>query len=344
MVVIFLINWDKYDEELLLTIQNYVADYEKMDDEAIQELIDDVLLAVENYHFKYYNEYFKYQFNKIPVENRASFFGISEYTKCVKNSMQGAKNTSPIFKNKMLTYNTFKDYYKRDIIEVKDFNDYSKFVEFATKHSSFIVKETEGSLGANISKVTITENTPIKTAFFRILQYGGCVCEPWIEQSEEFARLNDSSVNTIRIATVYDERGLTKMYGMLRTGRNGNVVDNASNGGIAAEIDLDTGIVISDGYTKTHLEHFECHPDTGVRYKGFQIPRWNEVLPMVEEMHKICPVSKLVGWDLALTNDGWVLIEGNGKPNIDTIQMIHYNTFGRGLRDVIENAMGKYRP
>ena len=60
-------------------------------------------------------------------------------------------------------------------------------------------------------------------------------------------------------------------------------------------------------------------------------------------MHKLCNESNIVGWDLALIDDGWVLVEGNGKPNIDTIQLIYNRTYGHGLRNVLEKTIGRYK-
>lgn len=339
-----MIDWSKYDERLLDAIKHFASEWLELDDKELLNRIDELLEIMEKYDMKHFDECFKYDFFSKDEQLRKTFFTNGVYYDCCLNSHNNLPNDTDVFRNKWNTYKRFKDFYKRDVLYINGFEDYQSFVEFAKKNPCFIVKDTDGTMGANISRMVVKNDFDIKNCFFKLLQYGGCVCEKWIEQCKEFAQFNETSVNTIRVATVYDERGLTKMYGMLRTGRNGNIVDNASIGGIAAEIDLDTGVVVSDGYTKTHLEHFEYHPDSGVRFKGFQIPRWDEVMPMIKEMYKLVPYLRVVGWDLALTNDGWVLIEGNTRPNIDTIQIIHYNTFGKGLYDEIENAIGRYRP
>ena len=97
------------------------------------------------------------------------------------------------------------------------------------------------------------------------------------------------------------------------------------------------------GHAKTNLEQFEKHPDSGKKYKGFQIPRWDELIDLVKQLHCLYKKSRFVGWDLTLTKNGWVLVEGNGKPNFDTIQIINYKTFGHGLRDELINVLGKYK-
>ena len=42
------------------------------------------------------------------------------------------------------------------------------------------------------------------------------------------------------------------------------------------------------------------------------MPQWKELLSTVEEVHRKCMPSHIyIGWDFALTENGWVLIEGN---------------------------------
>ena len=96
-----------------------------------------------------------------------------------------------------------------------------------------------------------------------------------------------------------------------RTGRAGSCVDNAGIGGIFANVDATTGILYTDGIDEAG-HFYEFHPDSKMKYKGWEIPRWSELLDTVERVHKQCmPHHLYIGWDFALTDTGWVLIEGN---------------------------------
>lgn len=46
---------------------------------------------------------------------------------------------------------------------------------------------------------------------------------------------------------------------------------------------------------------------------GFTIPRWEEVVAMAKELATIVDGNRYAGWDLALTDNGWVMIEGNAR-------------------------------
>ena len=80
----------------------------------------------------------------------------------------------------------------------------------------------------------------------------------------------------------------------------------------------------------------ECHPDSGCKYKGWVIPRWNELLTLVEECHRNFDGHRYVGWDFALTANGWVLIEGNWG------QFLSEFTEGGGIREQFDNLMKQY--
>ena len=56
------------------------------------------------------------------------------------------------------------------------------------------------------------------------------------------------------------------------------------------------------------------HPSSvnTVRIKGFQIPDWEEVCNLAIEAQKKYTEARLIGWDFAYTNEGWVMVEANG--------------------------------
>ncbi|HLP02509.1 MAG TPA: sugar-transfer associated ATP-grasp domain-containing protein, partial [Opitutaceae bacterium] len=107
----------------------------------------------------------------------------------------------------------------------------------------------------------------------------------------------------------------------LRTGVGGAVVDNGGAGGILAAIDPATGILSTDGRDEDGV-YYPRHPDTGIVYRGFQIPRWAEVAELAGRLCRIVPGERYTGWDFALTPDGWVLVEANHRGQFVGFQML----------------------
>ena len=125
-------------------------------------------------------------------------------------------------------------------------------------------------------------------------------------------RLTPSAVNTVRVITQLDNTLNPVILGCrLRIGVNG-VVDNLAAGNIAAPVDADTGIVFGGGiYSDITKPDETIHPVTKTPIVGFQIPFWKETVDLVKKVAVVNPVNRSIGWDIAITETGPELIEGN---------------------------------
>ncbi len=282
-----------------------------------------------------YEEYFYFHLENKSLNERKEYVGTFERYDCWKNL--SSKETQAKFDNKFTAYELFKNYYKRDVIKIENKSDFSTFNEFVKNHDSYIVKPLAYSLGQGIFTVDVDEtDKTVQELFDDILSKGACVVEELVYQSFDMAVLHPSSVNTVRFATYYDSSAdnVTRLYAMLRMGCGDSQIDNAFCGGIAAPVDVDSGIVTGKGYRNVNgkEEWFEYQPETRAKIIGKQLPDWQNLLSMLEELARVVPEQKIVGWDLAHTDDGWVMIEGNSRPILKAIQMCS----GRGLRKEFE--------
>ena len=66
-----------------------------------------------------------------------------------------------------------------------------------------------------------------------------------------------------------------------------------------------------------------------------QIPKWNELIELVDELMKKLPEYGYIGWDLVLTPKGWCVMEGNYSGEF-TYQMIN----NRGYKKEFEELIG----
>lgn len=148
------------------------------------------------------------------------------------------------------------------------------------------------------------------------------------------AALYPQAVNTMRIATVLVNGKMRILGAALRCGSGGGSIDNYSAGGLAAKIDPETGIVISDATNSKH-ERLYKHPDTGVFFHGFQIPHWDKVLEMLEDVTHRIPGVGYTGWDVVIREDGPALIEGNFEGMIHVLQQ----PANKGIRAEVEQIL-----
>jgi len=99
-------------------------------------------------------------------------------------------------------------------------------------------------------------------------------------------------------------------------------------------LDGKTGKLNSDGYDEYPVAYRE-HPDSKVRFDGFQLPEWEKCVVLVREMADMIPKVGYVGWDMAYSQDkGWVIVEANGGSHIMTQLM-----YGEGCKPEIEGYM-----
>lgn len=139
------------------------------------------------------------------------------------------------------------------------------------------------------------------------------IFQPVVEQHPTLASLNPSSVNTIRINTLRTGDEVESHVATLRVGRQGRIVDNAAAGGLCVKIDLATGRLGPFARTKPEVStrKFDRHPDTDVAFGSIAIPFWSDVLELVRRGALAMAPVRSLGWDIAVTPDGPIVIETN---------------------------------
>ena len=240
-----------------------------------------------------------------------------------------------------------KEYYCRDVIQIAEEKDFALFDAFTDKHPSFVVKPNGLGYGWGVHLETI-ENKDKHEVFTGILQEGSqvqqkfhfknsvtsYVLEEIIRQPESIGVLHPSSVNCIRLTTIVVDGKVHFFYPRIKIGKHGNFISNAGDTGLLVGIDAETGICNTDGWDERY-HVYQNHPDTNVPLKGFQIPEWDALLKLGEEIAlKLAPTVNYVGWDIAYSDKGWCVIEAN--PNGEFIcQLIAQKGLKSELEDVL---------
>jgi hypothetical protein len=140
----------------------------------------------------------------------------------------------------------------------------------------------------------------------------------------DLAVLTAGALPTVRVLTCLNEKGEPEvMTAMLRMsfGKN-RTVDNLHAGGIGALVDVGSGKLskASNLGADARLGWFSNHPDTDAPIEGHAVPCWNEVKARAIEAHRHFSDRVVIGWDIAILEDGPIFIEGNGNPDLDILQ------------------------
>lgn len=188
-----------------------------------------------------------------------------------------------------------------------------------------VIKTTESSHGDNvwvIKSIDYQENDAILTRFdgqqlalSSVLGDEALIFESVVRQTAQLAAFNPSSVNTVRFMTALYPDGSAKVVAtFMKIGRAGRCVDNAGGGGnVDVCVELATGeirhAIQFDGWR--NVKDIDSHPDSGAQLNGIVLENWASVKAEVIRFQQAFPYCKVAGWDIALTDEGPVVIEIN---------------------------------
>lgn len=146
--------------------------------------------------------------------------------------------------------------------------------------------------------------------------------ECYIEQLPAFAAVHPQSVNDIRIVTVRKGDEIQIYGAFARFGVGGIHVDNIHAGGICVGIRpngcaADNGFIICGEKCGCYTEH----PDSGIIFSQYTIPMWEQCCECARAAHREFPFLHSCGWDVGITPDGPIIIEGNAGWNSSLLQV-----------------------
>jgi len=170
--------------------------------------------------------------------------------------------------------------------------------------------------------------------FFTYLKDNRMFLEELIVQHKKMSTLCPSSVNTIRIMTFVNNGKSEILYAALRVGNGIHEVDNFHKGGMGVQINTKEGKLKGNAIDKD-LNEFKMHPTTKVYFNKFELPYWNETKKLVLDAALVNQNIKVVGWDVAITKNGPILVEGNRRPGFDLVQVLSK----KGRKDIIYHVM-----
>ncbi len=155
-----------------------------------------------------------------------------------------------------------------------------------------------------------------------------CLVSDFVRQAAYAERIYPGSPNTIRILTMHDPGGggpflaaAAHRFGSDRS----RPVDNWTQGGLSARIDLETGTLGSAAIRSAAdggaIEWVAAHPDTGARIEGSRIANWTPLREGVLTLARSTPFLPYVAWDVLATESGFEILEGNKFSALNVLQV-----------------------
>jgi len=255
-------------------------------------------------------EYFQFRFfekNKTERNKWAGSGFLYEYQ--LKMNPRSARI---ILLDKIKFLNHFRSFVRRDFADLQTLKADHDITNrlLANNSGKLVLKGSLGQIGAEVEVISCRDFVPetlIKYMIFK--KYD--LAEEYVRQHPAMMELSPSGLNTVRILTQLNEGNVYILGARLRVSVN-SPVDNMAAGNLAAFIETKTGVVKGPGvYSDITKEDMTAHPLTGEAITGFTIPYWNEVIKLAKEAALYLPENKSVGWDIAVTEEGPELVEGN---------------------------------
>jgi hypothetical protein len=279
-------------------------------------------------------EYFQFNYFMIGKEERMQYVGTPLFGKYLSKMNPNARRS--ILYDKLRTLETYAPFIKRSYATLADLrakNDSAAKV-LHNKSGKIVLKSLFGEGGVKIEVIPV-KGLDEETVVQRLAETGNDYVEEYVIQHKDLMRLSPSGVNTVRIVTQLTPNDKVEILGMFLRISVNSVVDNYCAGNMIAPMNLSTGIIEGPAFYEDMIKSEEYyHPITGVQIPGFQIPYWNEVIQMAKDAALYNKESRSVGWDIAVTDDGPVLIEGNNTWSKVPLQ--------RSLKKGLKPLIGQY--
>lgn len=174
--------------------------------------------------------------------------------------------------------------------------------------------------------------------------YGPVMLEECIRQHPLMEQLYPLSVNTLRVSTVHTADGIGVLGKVCRIGAHGNRNDNYSSGGIIIGID-NNGTLLKRGFMRPEYGDavLEEHPDTGTRFENFQIPFYDQAIELCTSLHSKLSGIFSIGWDIAIREDGPIVIEMNDNWEIQLYEICYEKGYRREYTETFIQTARKLR-
>lgn len=299
-----------------------------------------VVFKVLNAYLKYnttFAEYFDFEFHRRSEQEKAEYIH-PLYLYRFQKKMNHAPSRI-FFKKKNLFLEKFHEFIDHEYFLPFE-SDVAGFKLWLDQHvpKTLILKNSVGFKGIGVEKVSVRRENEhyffndmdIKELYSFIKKRNLDLIEIGIEQHSVLKEIYSKSLNTVRIMTLVNTDNSVHILGAVQRIGTMGYVDNFSAKGVAATIDLQTGIIKNPLVCRDFRIQYEDgrHPVTGKNIIGTALPYWEELKEMVTKAALVIPLVRTVGWDVAITETGPYLLEGNDNWS----QNVWQKTSGKGRK------------
>lgn len=261
-----------------------------------------------------YTDYFRCNFIELSNKEKDTFATAKRFYKLL--AYLNSEEYIVVLSDKLIFNELFRNYLKRDFINlrVSSAEDLKAFLKGKT---TVFAKETHGEGGHGITKYKVADIKDVDALYKELKEKDQLLVEDAIIQHEDLNQINPYVVNSFRVITLYKDGQAHMIANALRINQDDAEVIGCTNDlyfSIGADGRIDSNVV--DDYGNV----YDTHPMTGKRFSDVYIHGVSDAFEMCRQAHQRIPQVRYIGWDVAFSVNGPVLVEGNEYPGYGLVQ------------------------
>lgn len=219
----------------------------------------------------------------------------------------------------------------------QDLTDIDGLIRWIRENNGCVIKDRCGYNGFNVFVISLRDGRMSykdrimeKDDLVRMIgEIPNGIIQERAFQGAYASGLFEGSVNTVRIISIRPPGGIKhEIVGAVqRIGTHASApVDNFSQGGLSAPIDLESGILGkasgADSFDRDGNRVFYArHPDSGAQIEGVAIPNWGAIKDKIVDVTEQLPFFEYIAWDLVVRDHGVSVLETNMKSMLGIFQI-----------------------
>ena len=302
------------------------------------KIYQDMIHCARKFGAGYY-DYQIFAFYNLTEEQRATYM-----TRLISkkfNTFMNDYTYDHVLENKDEFNKLYKDYIGREFVQLQEASK-EEVMQFCANREYIFCKMQDLECGHGCERIKTSDYKSMEELYDYLTSKGFCTIEDNIEQHPALSKLYPNAVNSMRIITVLDSKGVPHvLYIVQKMGIGGSIIDNNC---LFTPVDPETGEIMYPAHSGDTLKGiiYTEHPDTHVKLQGYVIPYVKEAVQMCLKAATIVPQIRYVGWDVATTPNGPAIIEGNTYCAHDFWQLPPHTPDGIGILPKIKEYIPEF--
>ena len=299
----------------------------------------DMCWCLARYGAGYY-DYLIFRFYDLTPAQRKTY--VTRFISKNFNMFMNDVNYCDLFDNKDEFYERFAEFTGRSFLDLSKatVEDVAKFCEGKER---IFCKPRSKTCGIGCMRLNVADFATPEALFEHLKANDIYTIEDVIVNHPDVRKLYDNAVNSMRIITLLDaNKEVHILYMVQKIGLNGSIIDNNC---MFSPVDPETGKIkypAHAGDTPLGIV-YEVHPNTGHTIQGYQLPCVKEAIEMVKKAALVVPQVRYVGWDVAVTPNGPIIIEGNTYCAHDFWQLPPHTPDKIGMLPTLKKLVPEYK-